>query len=81
MNGDTVNSKIQQGGLLDKWLAEKVEPLQVVERLYISCLGRKPTEPELTNLKPLFTAGSNVKQALEDTFWALLNSREFLFNH
>ena len=31
--------------------------------------------------KPLFSEGSNVKQALEDTFWALLNSREFLFNH
>ncbi len=81
LNGDTVNSKIQQGGVIDKWLAEKVEPLQIVERLYISCLGRKPTEAEITNFKPLFTEGSNVKQALEDTFWALLNSREFLFNH
>lgn len=81
LNGDTVNAKIQQGGLIDKWLAEKVEPMQIVERLYISCLGRKPSEPEINNLKPLFTTGSNVKQALEDTFWALLNSREFLFNH
>lgn len=81
LNGETVNGKIQQGGLIDKWLAEKVEPLQIVERLYISCLGRKPSEAEVTNLKPLFTEGSNVKQALEDTFWALLNSREFLFNH
>lgn len=81
LNGDTVNAKIQQGGLIDKWLAEKIEPMQIVERLYISCLGRKPSEPEMNNLKPLFTAGSNVKQALEDTFWALLNSREFLFNH
>ncbi|MES2794033.1 MAG: DUF1549 and DUF1553 domain-containing protein [Planctomycetota bacterium] len=81
LNGDTVNAKIQQGGLIDKWLAEKVEPLQIVERFYISCLGRKPSEGEITNLKPLFTEGSNIKQALEDTFWALLNSREFLFNH
>ncbi len=81
LNGDTVNAKIQQGGVITKLLAEKVEPLQIVERLYIACLGRKPTEAELNNLKPLFTQGSNVQQALEDTFWALLNSREFLFNH
>jgi hypothetical protein len=81
LNGDTVNAKIQQGGVITKLLAEKVEPLQIVERLYIACLGRKPNEAELNNLKPLFTQGSNVQQALEDTFWALLNSREFLFNH
>lgn len=81
LNGDTVNAKIQQGGLIDKWIAEKVEPLQMVERLYISCLGRKPSEAEINNFKPLFAPGSNVKQAMEDTFWALLNSREFLFNH
>ncbi|MDB5334438.1 MAG: hypothetical protein JWN70_57 [Planctomycetaceae bacterium] len=81
LNGDTVNAKIQQGGVITKALAEKVEPLQIVERLYIACLGRKPNEAELNNLKPLFTQGSNVQQALEDTFWALLNSREFLFNH
>lgn len=81
LNGDTVNAKIQQGGLINKWLAEKVEPLQIVERLYIACLGRKPTEAEVNNFKPLFTEGSKVQQALEDTFWALLNSREFLFNH
>ena len=81
LNGDTVNTKIQQGGVIDKMLAEKIEPMQIVERLYIKCLGRKPTEAEATNLKPLFAEGSNVKQALEDTFWALMNSREFLFNH
>jgi hypothetical protein len=81
LNGDTVNTKIQQGGIIDKWLAEKVDPMQIVERLYIKCLGRKPSEAENTNLKPLFVEGSNVKQALEDTFWALMNSREFLFNH
>jgi hypothetical protein len=81
LNGDTVNNKIQQGAIIDKWLAEKVEPMQIVERLYIKCMGRKPSEAEVANLKPLFVEGSNVKQALEDTFWALMNSREFLFNH
>ena len=81
LNGDTVNAKIQQGGLITKWLAEKVEPLQIVERLYIACLGRKPTEAEINNFKPLLSEGSKVQQTLEDTFWALLNSREFLFNH
>jgi hypothetical protein len=29
----------------------------------------------------LVTADPNPQQALEDGFWAILNSREFVFNH
>ena len=81
LNGDTVNQKIRAGGILDKMLGEKLEPLQIAEQLYVACLSRKPTEAELNGLRPLFAEGANVKQNLEDVFWALLNSREFLFNH
>jgi hypothetical protein len=55
--------------------------MDIVERLYIACLTRKPVEQEKTALAPLFGEGTNVDQSLEDVFWALLNSREFLFNH
>ncbi len=81
MNGDTVNSKMQQGGLLKKLQEEKLEPLQIVEQLYIRCLTRKPTEEELAALAPLFAEGSDVNLGLEDSYWAILNCREFLFNH
>ncbi len=81
MNGDTVNGKMQQGGLLKRLKDEGLEPMQIVEQLYIRCLTRRPTEEERAALAPLFAEGSNVDQGLEDTFWALLNSREFLFNH
>jgi hypothetical protein len=81
LNGDTVNGKIQQGGLIAKWLGEKVEPLQIVERLYVACVGRKPTAEEVAAFQPLFPAGADPKPVLDDLFWSLLNSREFLFNH
>ena len=81
LNGDTVNGKIQQGGLIAKWLGEKVEPLQIVERLYVGCVGRKPTAEEVAAFQPLFPAGADPKPVLDDLFWSLLNSREFLFNH
>lgn len=81
MNGDTVNNKIRQGGLIKQYKDQGLEPMQIVERLYITCLSRKPTEEEKASLAPLFAEGSNVDQGLEDVFWALLNSREFLFNH
>ncbi|MCA9091277.1 MAG: DUF1553 domain-containing protein, partial [Planctomycetaceae bacterium] len=81
LNGDTVNSKMAQGGLIPALQKEGLTPPQIVERLYIRCLSRKPTEAELAALAPLIAEGTDVNQGLQDIFWALLNSREFLFNH
>ena len=46
LNGDTVNSKIQQGQLVDRELKAGKKPEQVLEELYIRCLTRKPTDKE-----------------------------------
>ncbi|MEZ6056103.1 MAG: DUF1549 and DUF1553 domain-containing protein [Planctomycetaceae bacterium] len=81
MNGDTVNTKIQQGGMIPTLIKEGLTPQQALERLYIITLCRKPTEEEQAAFAPLFAEGADVNKGLEDVFWALLNSREFLFNH
>ncbi len=81
LNGDVVNGKIQRGGVLKTFRDQKLEPMQIVEQLYIACLVRKPTDEEKAALSPMFAEGSDVNKALEDVFWALLNSREMLFNH
>jgi len=81
LNGDTVNNKIQAGGLIDKWLGEQVAPIEIVERMYIATLSRRPTPNERANFEALLGSGSDVKITLIDTFWSLLNSREFIFNH
>jgi hypothetical protein len=81
MNGDTVNTKMIQGGVLKQALDAKLPPLEIVDNLYVRCLSRHATPEELNTLKPLFADGADVSKALEDVYWALLNSREFLFNH
>ena len=81
LNGDTVNNKMRSGGVIKKLKDEGLEPMQIVERLYATCLSRTPTPEEQESLAPLLAEGANVDQGLEDIFWALLNSREFLFNH
>ncbi|MEC9097189.1 MAG: DUF1549 and DUF1553 domain-containing protein [Planctomycetota bacterium] len=81
LNGDTVNAKITQGGLVATRLGEEVPQEKIIEEIYIRCMTRKPTEKELTNLMELVGQEENKQQALEDVFWALLNSREFVFNH
>ncbi|MBW3538866.1 MAG: DUF1549 domain-containing protein [Planctomycetes bacterium] len=81
LNGDTANSKIQQGGLIANRLKEQKTPEQIIEELYIRCLSRKPLPEELSALMQNLAETDNKQQVLEDVFWALLNSREFLFNH
>ncbi len=81
LNGDTSNQKIQQGGVIAALQKESLTPEQIVEKLYVRCLSRKPLPDEIESLKPLFAEGNDVKRSLDDVFWALLNSREFLFNH
>ena len=81
LNGDTVNAKIRQGGLIPKLIATRKFPEERILELYIRCFSRKPTKEELDKLQPVLAEGADQQQALEDIFWALLNSREFLFNH
>lgn len=81
INGDTVNSKIQQGGLIPELIKESKTPADIIHELYLRCFCRKPTEKELASLVAVATEEENPLQALEDIFWSMLNSREFLFNH
>lgn len=81
LNGSTVEPKIAQGNIVGKMLQEKKTPAQVIEHLYIRCLTRGPKPDELKTLLALVEKSPDKKQALEDVFWAIMNSREFMFNH
>ncbi len=81
LNGDTVNGKIQQGGVVAKLLESGRPPVELIAELYRRCLCRPPTPEELERLSPLVAEGSDKSKGLLDIYWALLNSREFLFNH
>jgi hypothetical protein len=81
LNGDTVNAKIKQGGLIPRLMNTKKFPEERLTELYVRCLSRKPTHEELDRLLVNLGEGTDKAKAYEDIFWALLNSREFLFNH
>ena len=81
LNGSTVEDKVKSGGVVKRQMDAKKSDEQIFEALYVRALSRKPAKEETQALKALVTEGPNRQQALEDVFWAVLNSREFLFNH
>ena len=85
INGSTSNSKIAQGKFVQTCVQKKMDSASIIEDMYIRCFTRKPTKPELDKLLAIVNQKPDDKayqqQVLEDIFWSLLNSREFLFNH
>lgn len=82
LNGSTVNSKCSQGGVVTKALAAKKTPSQIIDDLYMRCLARKPFAAEKEKLMAFVgEEGRSDADVLNDLFWAVLNSKEFIFNH
>jgi hypothetical protein len=85
-NGKTLNDKLRaKGSVLEKWLAEKVSDDEAVRRLYLQALCREPTGGERGKFTALLAEAAadgktTRREALEDLFWAVLSSKEFLFN-
>ncbi|HEX8311266.1 MAG TPA: DUF1549 and DUF1553 domain-containing protein [Chthoniobacteraceae bacterium] len=81
INGDTVEQKIQQGGVVQKLIKLNKTPREIVQELYVRCFGRQPTEEELIKLEPHWGVTEQQPAVFSDVFWALLNAKEFMFNH
>jgi hypothetical protein len=81
LNGSTVNDKVQEGGIVKGMLKAGKKPEEIVADLYMRCLSRKPTSDETSNLQKFLAEAKDPEPVLNDMFWALLNSKEFIFNH
>lgn len=83
-NGDTINQKLATpGNRLDQLLERGATDEQIIEEVYLGALARLPSESERQQLLEIIrqTAPTERRQVLEDMYWSVLSSREFLFNH
>jgi hypothetical protein len=81
-NGQTLNDKLRDKKCrIETWLKDNVSDEEAIRRVYQLALCREPTESELTKCRALIGDGQTPRrEALEDLFWAVLTSKEFLFN-
>ncbi len=69
------------GGRLKELLADKRPDREKVRDLYLVALAREPTREETEVLLAHLKKKSDPQAAYEDLLWAILNTKEFLFNH
>jgi hypothetical protein len=81
-NGETILQKVRSPeGRLTGLLAAKTADAQLVEELFLSTLGRSPKSTELKVIEETLAKGGSREEVFRDLFWALLNTKEFAFNH
>lgn len=80
-NGASVVEKIRSGdGRLAQLLKTDKSEDEIIEELFLASLSRVPTEKERNDIHRALADGSK-EEGFRDVFWALLNSKEFSFNH
>jgi hypothetical protein len=83
-NGSTLNDKLaDKAGWITQTLATEPTPAQIVREAWLRTLSRPPSDDERAKFEALLTkAGPEDRRAVvEDMYWSLLTSREFLFRH
>jgi hypothetical protein len=82
IGGNVIEDKVTNlNGYLSSALKLELEPDELVENLYYRTVCRPPSAEELSHWSAELKQASSFREAAEDLFWALLNSREFAFNH
>ena len=82
-NGSLVNDKVTHAKNRFRIQIEKGwTDEQIVEDVYLAAYSRRPTEEEKKTAREYINKlAKNRQEAHEDVQWAILNSKEFLFQH
>jgi len=83
-NGELVKqaTSTEKGTFLYEMATGNLKPGDRINYLYLAALARKATNNEMGIANRLLVArGGNVGAAMQDIWWALLNSNEFILIH
>lgn len=70
-----------KSGRITQLAADSRPVPEKIKEVYHWVFARPPSAEEMQTVERYLTAGGGRREAYEDVFWALLNSKEFLFNH
>lgn len=82
INNAAISARIgAKTGRLAALLDAKTPDARLIEELYLAAVTRWPTPSEKRTALNLLVGAKDRRQAAEDLLWALINTKEFCFNH
>jgi hypothetical protein len=77
-----VHNKLRSdSGHVHQWIAGGKSDSEIIELLYLSALSRLPLPAEQETAQAHIKSNEDRTRAMEDIAWAVINSKEFLFQH
>ncbi|HEY8505109.1 MAG TPA: DUF1549 and DUF1553 domain-containing protein [Gemmataceae bacterium] len=81
MSDNALLQKLRSSGRVAQVLRSKMTDEEAFEELVLATLSRPPTAAEREAFAEHKARTDDRRELLEDTLWALLNTREFILNH
>jgi hypothetical protein len=82
LNGDTVVRKVSSGeSRLAKMLKANKSDAEILDELFMLTVGHSATEETRKIVEKSLKDSGNRDELMRDVFWALMNTKEFTFNH
>jgi len=83
LNSSEIQKKIKSSPYLKRIIREtKGNRKEIIRNIYLFLLSRYPEQSEIDILEKYFQDGKiNLNEGVEDIVWAIINSKEFLYNH
>lgn len=82
INGPTVHNKLRSdAGNVHQWITGGKTDAEIIDLLYLTALSRPPLPEEQATAQNHIKSNEDRTRALEDVAWAVINSKEFLFQH
>ncbi|MDA0657783.1 MAG: DUF1553 domain-containing protein [Planctomycetota bacterium] len=83
-NGNTINQRLHADrGWISEVVQSTLSRMQIVPQAYLRVLARNPSPSELAIWSDEIARSEDVprRELIEDIYWSLMSSREFLFQH
>lgn len=82
MSDPTVMQKLSSpAGRVMTYAKSKLSDAEIIDELFLATLSRFPTDAERSAARASFGNGAKRTAWIQDTMWALINTREFILNH
>ncbi|MBC21204.1 MAG: S-layer protein [Planctomycetaceae bacterium] len=83
-NGNTVNDRLRnEKSCVAKVIEAEFKNNEILRDAFLTTLARQPSNAEVKQLLPVLEMASKEerREVIEDLYWGIMSSREFLFNH